>query len=56
MSHVLAVLGLAAVCVLWLLVQRWAGVDAGLPCGRQGEGCGACGQPGKACLRESERQ
>jgi hypothetical protein len=56
MSHVLAVLGLAAACVAWLLVQRWTGADDALACGRRGEGCGACGQPGEACSREPDPQ
>lgn len=54
MNHVLAVLALAAACVGWLLVQRWAGADDALPCGRHGDGCGACGEPGEACAREPE--
>ena len=53
MSHVLAILALAGLCVTWLLVQRWTGGRDGLACGRHGEGCGACGQHGEACTRES---
>ena len=56
MNHVLAILALAAACVAWLVVQRWAGTDTALPCGRHGEGCGACGEPGDSCSRETDPQ
>jgi hypothetical protein len=41
LNHVIAVLGLAAVCALWVVVQRWAGRDAGAACDE-------CEQPGCA--------
>jgi hypothetical protein len=40
-NHVVAVLGFAAVCVLWFVVQRWAG-------GGEEAKCDRCEQPGCA--------
>lgn len=56
MNHVLAVLALAAAFVGWIYLQRWTGARDALPCGRHGDGCGACGHAGEACSREPESE
>jgi len=54
-SHVVAVCGLAALCAVWFLVQRWAGRQTP----REHTGCSgcatACGQARELRSSESER-
>jgi hypothetical protein len=42
--HVVAVLSLAAVCVLWYGVQRWTGNPDTPLCGNADRDCGSCEQ------------
>jgi hypothetical protein len=47
--HVIAVLGLAAACVLWYLVQRWARPEGDAPCQTRDPHCGVCETHGSDC-------
>jgi hypothetical protein len=47
--HVIAVLGLAAACVLWYLVQHWARPEGDPPCQERDPHCGACETHGPDC-------
>ena len=49
MVHVIAVLGLAAACVLWYLVQHWARPEGDAPCQADDPHCGACETHGPDC-------
>ena len=49
MVHVIAVLGLAAACVLWYLVQHWANPEGDAPCQDDDPHCGACETHGPDC-------
>ena len=49
MVHVIAVLGLAAACVLWYLVQYWARPEGDAPCEEDDPHCGACETRGPDC-------
>lgn len=48
MSYLLAILGLAAVCILWFVLQRASGDPEGLRSGT----CGACTGKGE-CKRDA---
>jgi hypothetical protein len=41
-SYVLVVLCVVAACVLWYLLQRWAGLEAAPTCGDAPAECGDC--------------
>ncbi|MDB4433177.1 hypothetical protein N9166_00385 [bacterium] len=47
MSYLLAALALGAACVLWFLVQRWAGAEEESSCPEADPDCAACarGEP-----------
>jgi hypothetical protein len=47
--HVIAVLGLAAACVLWYLVQHWARPEGDAPCQEHDSHCGVCETHGPDC-------
>jgi len=47
--HVIAVLGLAAACVLWSLVQHWARPEGDAPCQADDPHCGVCQAHGPDC-------
>ena len=49
MSHVVAILGLAAACALWVALQRWSGDGERAPCGEHGADCDGCETRGAEC-------
>ena len=49
MVHVIAVLGLAAACILWYLVQHWARPEGDAPCQERDPHCGVCETHGPDC-------
>ena len=49
MVHVIAVLGLAAACMVWFLVQHWARPEGDAPCDGEDSQCGVCEAHGPDC-------
>lgn len=49
MTHVIAVLGLAALCIVWYLVQRWARPEGDETCHAHEPGCESCAIHGADC-------
>lgn len=48
MSYLIAILGLAAACMLWFWVQRWAGADEARAAGREPD-CDGCERAETEC-------
>jgi hypothetical protein len=49
MSHLLAVLGLGAACVVWFLLQRATGRSEAPPCGGAELSCDGCARHDTGC-------